>query len=332
MTELAVTRPQNGEVLPQDGYSAALLYRCAADGSIPAETLEAIRQTLHRAAGEHAAAYTRGRSCAVTRKQAEAFYRSVFYQLDAALLALGSDSLAADALRTQAPERLLDAGQTRIMRLYEQAKTDFRRAWKLTEPFATSFFRALLPQFSAFCTQYDVRFGHDRFGPPEDYPLLGENRTALKGVLGLSAYYHGLMCEGEMLSLLPAERIRAVMQQYAARFRTAPENIAENIAELMLKQQLASVLAGHEADSLTVTAEDAAALTAEYAVQPESVLRSKAETAVRTLYGQHIELCSYICGALPAVVSEMHRRMKDGSLRGWIPACSEQAEQAESTL
>ena len=327
MTELAVSRIHPGEPLPENGYTAALLYRCAADGSIPQEKLEEIRQTLLRTAGTNAAAYTKGRSCAVTRRQAEAFYRSVFYQLDAALLALHSDALAADALRTQPPERLLDAGQTRIMQLYAQAKTDFRRAWTLTEPYATMFFRALLPQFSAFCTQYDVRFGHDRFSPPEDYPLLGGRRTALAGVLGMSVYYAALCREGEMLSLLPAEEIRAVMTQYAGRFRTAPENIAENIAELIFRQQLAASLSGHPADSLTVTAEDVHALTAEYAEQSDAALCRAAEAAVKALYAQkNPAVCAYLCENLPAVTAEMHRRMTDGNLIGWIPACKPQAE------
>ena len=77
---------QQAEQLPRADYTLALLKRAAAEQTIPEERLEEIKEALHRAAGERAAAYTKGRSTTVTRKQAEAFYASVFCQLDAVLL------------------------------------------------------------------------------------------------------------------------------------------------------------------------------------------------------------------------------------------------------
>ena len=314
----------------QNDYAAALLQRCAAENRIPAETLRTLRDGLHRAAGELAAAYTRGKSCTVTRTQAEAFYRSVFYQLDAALLPLRSDAAAVTALCSQPLDRLLQAGQTRILALYAQAKADFRRAYQLTEPFATMFFRSLLPQFADFTTKYDVRFQHDAFSPDGDYPLLGERQIPLKGVLGMAEYYRALLHEGELIRLFPADALHEIMRSYAAKFRTEPEMIAENIAELAVRQWLTAVLAGEpEAGMcLTVRAADADAVTAEYAGMPAEKLLRDAENAVQTHLAAHAgaECIAYLKAALPNLTAEMHRRITDGNLSAWLTMSSPSQE------
>ena len=95
-------------------------------------------------------------------------------QLGAVLAEMPSDAAAAEALRSQPLEKLLEAGQLRSLQLCDEAKNDFRSAYRLTAPFATALFKELLKGFEAFCTQYDARFRAGDVKAVPVYPLLGE--------------------------------------------------------------------------------------------------------------------------------------------------------------
>lgn len=305
--------------LPENGYSAALILRCAVSGKLPRQKLEALRAGLHRAAASRAAAYTKGRTGAVTRSQAEAFYRSVLYQLDAALLALPGDSAAEEALRTQPLDRLLEAGQMRILQCYDEAKARFREAYTLTAPYETVFFRGVLERFAYFCTEYDARFHPDAIAPESDYPLLGDRRITLPGVLGVHAYYTALLHEGRFLALFPQDAVRTLMTRYAARFRTAPEMIAENIAELVLRQWLGCLLSGGSGMTLTLPSDAPERLTAEYApLSAEMLLRDFQRVLAGSPVSSDSEISACLADALPALADAAHSRMRDGRLTGWL--------------
>ena len=104
MAETLLLRKQEAfdAPLPHKDYSMHLLQYAAERSLLPPDMLLALRDGLHTAAAERAAQYTAGKSTTVTRKQAEAFYASVFTQLDAVLLALQSDAAALKTARAKA--------------------------------------------------------------------------------------------------------------------------------------------------------------------------------------------------------------------------------------
>lgn len=307
--------------LPRREYTAALLTRCMEDKSIPQARLEEIRLALHRAVSERAEAYTKGRSMTVTRAQAEAFYVSVFYQLDAALLAMHSDDDAAEALRTAPVADLLDAGMMRILQLYEEAKEHFRRAYQLTKPFATAFFRDLLTDFSHFCTEYDARFHPDAVKIDEVYPLLGGRKIDLPGVLGVHAYYTALMYEGELLQCFPADEIPVLMRLYAKRYLTTPDMIAESIADLVLRQWICRALLGDCSAGLKLPQEADVLLTERCQHTPADVLCERMRKAVsESFLAEKPEVCAVCEAAMPTFAGTLQRRVAENNLRGWITA------------
>ena len=314
---MQVGRP-SAEPLPHADYTLALLQRAAAEQTIPAEKLEVIRTALHQAAADRAAAYTKNRSTTVTRRQAEAFYASVFCQLDAVLLELGSDPLAEEALRTKPLPELLDAGMLLTLRRYEEAKEHFRQAYKLTAPVQTSFFHALLKDFEKFCTQYDARFRAADTKVAFSYPLLGENRITERGVAGVHRYYTALLYEGRLLQLFDTEEIRTLMQRYAENFRTSPDMIAENIAELVLRHWLLRGLCGKTGTALTVTAEMPEQVQAEYAAAPSAQLTAALSSLTERLPGADAEVRAYCTAAVPALSAALYQRVGAGRVAGWF--------------
>lgn len=307
---------QQAEQLPRADYTLALLKRAAAEQTIPEERLEEIKEALHRAAGERAAAYTKGRSTTVTRKQAEAFYASVFCQLDAVLLELHDDRLAEDALRTKPLAELLDAGMLLTLQRYEEAKDRFRQAYKLTAPVQTSFFHALLKDFEKFCTQYDARFRAADTKVAFSYPLLGGTQIPERGVAGVHRYYSALLLEGRVLHQFDTQEILQLMQNYAGLFRTAPDMIAENLAELVLRHNLLRRLCGAENGGLCVTQEMTDAVQTKYAGVP-------AEKLSEMLCGKlHLpedpEAEAYCRAAMPALAAVLHHRIGLGRVAGWF--------------
>ena len=329
MNQLAPVSP-SGERLPARDYTAALLRRAAADGSVSAERLESVRTALHKAAAGNAAAFTKGRSSTVTRAQAEGFYRAVFYQLDAALLPMQSDAAALEALRSADIGTLLGTGQQHILAAYEQAKSAFRRAYRLTQPFETVFFRGLLDSFAAFCTQYDARFRADAVTLDEEYPLLGGRRVPLGGVLGAHFYYTALLHEGELLACFPAEEIRTMLRQYAARYRTTPDNVAENLADLVLRQWLAGALCGRTGLSMYLPEHAADILTERRQLRSADAL---CEEMRALLFGSPLAepegAAEYAAAALPQIAAGLYRHLTGGTAAAWIPASGMSTESVE---
>ncbi len=315
------SRPSAGP-LPKADYTLALLTRAAAEQTIPAEKLEAIRTALHQAAADRAAAYTKGRSTTVTRKQAEAFYASVFCQLDAVLLELGSDQLAEDALRTKPLSELLDAGMLLTLQRYEEAKERFRQAYKLTAPVQTSFFHALLKDFEAFCTRYDARFRAADTKVTFSYPLLGETKITERGVAGVYRYYTALMYEGRLLQMHDTQEIRSLMRRYAENFRTSPDMIAENLAELVLRHRLIRCLCGETGNGLTVTAEMPAQVEAEYAAVPQEQLTVLLCRVTEQICADEPDVTAYCRSAMPALAAALHHRIEANRVAGWLAAGS----------
>lgn len=304
--------------LPKADYTLALLTRAAAEQTIPAEKLEAIKTALHQAAADRAAAYTKGKSTTVTRKQAEAFYASVFCQLDAVLLELGSDQLAEDALRTKPLAELLNAGMLLTLQRYEEAKDRFRQAYKLTAPVQTAFFHALLKDFEAFCTRYDARFRAADTKVTFSYPLLGDAAITERGVAGVYRYYTALMYEGMLLHLHDTQAIRSLMQRYAENFRTSPDMIAENIAELVLRHRLIRCLCGETGSGLTVTAEMPAQVEAEYAAIPQEQLTELLVRFTEQICADEPEVAAYCKYAMPALAAALHHRIASNRVAGWL--------------
>lgn len=319
MNDALMPRETAQEPLPRKDYTLELLRRASLQGTIPQERLEEIRLALHRAAAERAAAYTAGKSTTVTRKQAEAFYASVLCQLDTLLLLQENDARAEELLRTMPPDELMEKGQLWTLRLYEAAKENFRTAYKLTKPVMTSFFSTLLPQFAAFCTDYDARFRAYDTKVTLSYPLLGGTKITAGGVYGVSRYYAALRREGELLALFDADEIRTLETQYAALYRTEPEMIAENIAELVLRHALICALGG--SDGLLPDAADIAAVSEKYAALSAETLAQDAADAAKTIIGgENVPVKVYVQEALPALAAELHSRILAGRLSGWLTA------------
>ena len=316
MAQEIISAGRPAEQLPVADYTLALLKRAAAEQTIREEKLEEIKEGLHLAAGERAAAYTRGRSTTVTRKQAEAFYASVFCQLDAVLLELHDDRLAEDALRTKPLAELLNAGMLLTLRRYEEAKERFRQAYRLTAPVQTSFFHALLRDFEKFCTQYDARFRAADTKVTFSYPLLGSTQITERGVIGVHRYYSALLLEGRLLHMFDTQEILQLMRDYAATFRTSPDMIAENLAELVLRHSLLRRLCGAEDSGLRVTQEMTDSVQAKYEGIP-------AEKLAEILCGKlHLpedpETEAYCKAAMPALAETLCRRIGLGRVAGWF--------------
>lgn len=321
MPETMMLRKQDAFAapIPHQDYALHLLQYAAEQNLLDTETLSALRDGLHRAAAVRAEQYTEGRSSTVTRRQAEAFYASVFTQLDAALLAERSDAGALDALRTGTLTELLEQGAIITLQAYETAKEQFRRAYRLTKPVQTSFFRALLKEFEQFCTQYDARFNAKDTKVTYSYPLLCGRQIAENGAIGVCSYYTSLAVEGEYLQSFDMDEISAMMQRYADRFRTSPDMIAENIAELVFRHWAIVLLSGKDGFSVTVMPEMIETVQEEYGSAPDALLADKLMQCIGG-YADTIQppVMQYLKTAIPSFAAAMQERIGKGRLEGWL--------------
>ncbi len=305
--------------LPHKDYTMHLLQTAAAYNLLPAEKLEALRGGLQRAAAERAAQYTAGKSTTVTRKQAEAFYASVFTQLDAVLLTAPTDAEALEELASAPLPELLDQGALLTVHACEYAKMHFRKAYQQTKPVQTSFFRALLKDFEQFCTKYDARFRATDTKISYSYPLLCGRQIAENGAVGVCGYYAALSIESDFICCFDPADIRAMMTRYAQRFLTSPDMIAENIAELILRHWVIRLLCGAEGFSVAVTGDMIEAVQAEYssrtAAQLGDVIRLRLGAC---LMPTHRPLMEYLEQSLDVFAAGMHDRILAGRLEGFL--------------
>ncbi|MCQ2416696.1 MAG: DUF6179 domain-containing protein [Oscillospiraceae bacterium] len=309
---------------PHTDYTMALLQYAALHHSIEESKLNEIRNEMQRIAAERAYAFSSGKCSAVTRRQAESLFACLFCQLDAALLEMHSDELAMEALRTQPLSRLLEAGLMRSLDLYTKAKEHFRHAYLRMKPFQTAFFSGLLPDFEKFCTQYDARFqsGDSEIG--FTYPLFGEKPVAEKGILGIFRYYQSLDYEADILCCFPSEAVQAFMKRYAKLYLTSPAAIAENIAELVFRHHITSLLAGDTACTPDVTSKQIADVEALYLHSTPQQLLSDIETAIQNQpYMQSETSCRYLKQVLPGLADAMFNRIQRNAFSGWFAHCKD---------
>lgn len=329
MSDAMILRQQDAfsEPLPHQDYSLHLLQYAAEHSLLDMNVLTTLRDGLHQAAAERAAQYTAGRSTTVTRKQAEAFYASVLTQLDAALLSLKSDSAALMALQTQSLTDLLEQGAMTTLQAYELAKEQFRKAYQLTKPVQTSFFHALLLDFEQFCTKYDARFHAKDTKVSFSYPLLCDRQLMENGAIGVCSYYTSLYIESEFLHCFDTEEICAMMQRYADLFRTTPDMIAENIAELVLRHWAIHLLCGLSGFSVTISPEAIETVQAECHSMPAAHLAKQLRQSIAAnLDAAHPAVIQYLTAALPDFVTMMQARMEQERLAGWLAPLASNSE------
>ena len=315
---LTVRAPEQHAPLPRNHYTIALLTHCAETGALSAERLHEIRAALHSAVAERAAAFTKEKSTTVTVRQAEGFYASVLCQADACLLAAETDAQAVAVLREQPFSAILEQGQLRTLELYEQSKAYFRRAYELTRPFETSFFRGLLTGFARYCTRYDARFRADDTGIDAQYPPACDRHFEESGTVGVYLYYRTLMTEGELLSCFDRAGLLCMLDAYADKYLTSRENIAENLCELALRHWLTAAAArGDSTLTVRVTQEDIAQLSAECAYTAPEQLAKRLAGLPEMLAGSRAAQ-DYLRGLLPDLTAQLHRRAAGGTLTGWV--------------
>lgn len=316
---IRLRQPEQEEPLERRDYTMRVLERAAMRGTISRARQEEIRLALHHAAAARAAAYTRGRSTTVTKSQAEAFYASLFCQLDTLLLSMPSDAAAEEALRSESIAKLLEAGQIRTIQLYEESKERFRAAYQLTEPFHTSFYRGLLEGFEKYCTQYDARFRAADIQVEYIYPLMLDQYVIESGVTGVHRYYSALLTEAELLQFFDRDALLLLMQNYAAKYPTPVDMIAENIAELAVRHWICRMLYGERDLGLRLTEEMVRAVQAEYALRSQEDLYADMVRAVQeSAFYSKPEIAAYMERALQATAVIMYMRISGESLRNWL--------------
>ncbi|MBR5372838.1 MAG: hypothetical protein IK130_11565 [Oscillospiraceae bacterium] len=315
-TEL-IKQGTNLEPVSRVDYTMGLLVRAAEQGLIPDAKLLEIRRDLQNCAVETAQMYNRGRSGCVTNNRLAAIYRSILHQIDAVLLILQGDDAATEALAQRSVRELQSLGQQRVMALFEQAKTDFRKAYDLMQPFMTDFFRQLLEKFSLFCTKYDAQFNADAQIIERVYPLIGERQIRGNGVIGAAEYFGALRMEAEFLHLFPEETVRGIMKRHAGRYLMTPQSIPDSVADLVFRQYIAAELAGDDGSTLQVTADAAERLNAEFSGRSAADIRVAAELSLLR-YSDHPELIAYLKQAVPPVTASMQSAFDTGRLSRWL--------------
>ena len=291
-------------------YTMGLLQRAAETGCIAENRLLALREELHQAATDRAVSYTGGLSGTVSRKQAQAFYQSLFCQLDAVLLEAGSDETALQMLRDLPLQKLLDGGQMIMFRCYEEAKDAFRRAFRMAGSYQTYFFHSLLPGFSQFSAQYDARYDAAHTYVDFAYPLLSGIEPTESGVLGVYRYYTGLLREAELLAKFDETSLWEMLRGYAAKYLTSADQIAENIAELALLHWFTAALGGGDMQfTADVTAEQAARMHARFCYSKPEDLEKAMRSVLEAALPDAPEIAAYAAAALPALTVRLHSRI-----------------------
>ena len=296
--------------IPHRDYTMALLQHAAETGCIPQETLHSLRDGLHIAASDRARSFTGGLSGTVSREQAQAFYQSLFCQLDAVLLEAGSDDTALQMLRELPLQKLLDGGQMIMFRCYEEAKDAFRRAFRMAGHYQTYFFHSLLTGFSQFAAHYDARYDAARTYVDFAYPMLSGREPEETGVLGVHRYYTGLLRESELLARFDETSLREMLRGYAAKYLTSADQIAENLAELALLHWFTAVLGGGEMRfSADVTAEQAARMQERFCYSKPEDLEQAMRKVLEKALPDAPEIAAYAADALPALTIRLHSRI-----------------------
>lgn len=276
----------------------------------PAEALTPAEQALlgerlWRFLGGRAARYTTGESSSLPEDTARHLLEASLYVLEQAGVS-GRALLAAD----------LDAAFARGARALQARTARTRELWQrvclTAPPLENQALRDTLRSIGAGFSRYDILFSAQDFPCSIDYPPALPVPESLRGIGYIAAYLESLAAENALLRPFSAETVRRLLAVYCRDW----QGLLLNLCEPVVTNAVGLALLGRDIFPLDVTEADRAALSARFALLPESAARRALASGAGALCRQARIADAALCRYVERMADGLYPRIRAARLDG----------------
>lgn len=233
MDKLTASSLLRREQLDEHRYAESLLERAAQLGMLD----DAFRQRFLRFLRERLIAYSGGRSRSMRRETALSIAESTLFTLSAHLTAFEPlDALA--QLSNHSLDESFSAGKLRVCEQLRAAELFYRIERCKPIPFASDLLRDTLEGgLSGFFQLYNPEYGAHEIHITADYPVLFDPQ-GWRGIEFIRRYLDQLALENRFLRLLVPDDLHQSLARYAAKNRSTPHALCDNLCLIALSNLL----------------------------------------------------------------------------------------------
>ncbi len=309
--------------IDKDNYTLSLLEYCIINNIIDMTKQTKIKNVLDNEFIEMANQFTMRASSTISKKQAELIYNSILYQSDVCLLSLNDDENAVRALLNEDITEILNHGKQLIFRYTEECRTIFKLAYKNKLNIQIYEYNFIMDKaFDEFNMNYSARFDAENICTSIDYPLMNKQAYALKskGVVFIKEYYTAIMYENIFCSYFNMSDIIEVLNGFGAVYNCHYSELLFNIAEVILKNSLASMLLGKKYNEIKLTSIDIKELYDKYfdCSQIDLSNRINEVFSLSDLRFKDNQLKLHLLEYLPVFACELHKHLQAKNIEQYI--------------
>ena len=304
---------------PRD-YFASLLAQGQRAGLLSERDLARLQGESLTLLAERMDAWTQGQSTSLPAEQAQHLLESVLYAVSLELKASPTPEEAVERLRSEPLPALYNAGQHRIARKLQAARTLHRQLKKTLFPTYNEFYRATLADgIDGFFHLYRPAFAAQDIHITADYPTFFGLPEA-DGIEFIDTYLRRLSHENRFLRYFAPETVHALLLGFDQNY---PQLIL-NLYSPVLAAALGCVLTRRPVASLRCDLPHLAALLAgKTRQQMEELLRQAAEVLIRGMACPE-GLSAYLRRSVPVLAADLSRAVSLGHPEAVIPVPAEQ--------
>lgn len=335
MKEIVIPQKIDPAKLDRHQYTLSLLNEGIKTGLLSAERAEHLQTELMILLSKAIPKYTRHESSSVPTDIAQSILQSLLYNMDLFLCSLSSPELAIAMLHSSTLSECFHRGTEITAALVQDAKQLWRLALDtMLDVSLTAYTETISSGFTDFFYRYDGKYAAHSTGVVVDYPLLFDDMDWM-GIIYVKNYLQSLVLENKLCNEYPGHEVQRLLSNCGKQFNLPSAELMVNLADIILKNSLASIILGRSAQNLSLTARDCQEL-AESLLELSwqdccSCIRQALKTLLCQLNLEDSDLCQYLLSYPDLIFPPLQSALDNNALSGFFVIEPEQ-EAAEPVL
>ncbi len=239
--------PQFSLSLMQEGHRANIF---------TTREIESIQRQALSLLGEQIRRYNRDESSSVKEETAQSILQSIFYCINLYLMSRENLGERVNLLKNTGLKEIHSKGVKRTKTCLDQAKALYREVKRTRLDLSLAAYNATIDEgINDFFKNYDVEFSAHDTPAGSDYPLLCDDMS-LTGVSYIKNYLEKLKMENELCQHFSPDDLNLLLKRYGQQYGFDFREMLINVAEVILKNSLSSVLLGKSAAVPAISLEE----------------------------------------------------------------------------
>ncbi|GAU78971.1 DUF6179 domain-containing protein [Fusibacter sp. 3D3] len=314
MTHILMKKSNYTAFIPNvEKWTFSMLEYGLQKGSIDASQVEQVQIDIMKLMSDNLLRYTKGKSASVKTDVGIDLYNGVVYTIDAYFRSFNDIDDAFEKLMTFNVSSFYHEGKNYLKKKFTQLELSYKYLKSMHLGIAIDAYTdTIYPGLELFFKTYDCEYMPNITSGMIDYPLFYDPMKEI-GLWYCEYYIKTLNLENDFCHHYDEHDLVLVVTLYANHYDMAPEDLINNITEILIKQSIASVSLGRAVRSLRLSHEDMLALYVLFSTHdnPESVFTDAFYKTIERLMPSEK---NYFSKGFPPLLTQFRVALNSGNL------------------